>query len=490
MDAPLLARLLAAHAAETAGFHMPGHGAGAAWPPELAARLASLDSTELEDTDDLNAPGPALEAARAAAAAHWGAARSWLLAGGSSLGIAAALLAAAGRGGAIAVERTAHQASLRAAMLAGYRVSVLAQPSDAEPDWQRPLPGAVTPQVLTQALEADPALRTVLITSPDYYGRYTPLAELAACCRRHGATLIVDAAHAAHYASLPALASASALAEGADLVVQSAHKTLPALTGAAYLHLGTARRVAEARVDEALRLLQGSSPSLLIAASADYARAWVAANGAAEAQRLTAAWRGLREQMRGSQAGGLGPLRLSTVDGGGRDPLRWLIGCTRHGASARLARALADEGLVVEFHDHRRLILIPPLATPTTAVEALGRALLALAPGLVEGPLTAEEARLSNVDAQWQALCRQGADFAYQPHEILSMRQEPAHCALEEGTGRIAAAAVQPYPPGIPLIWPGERIQAGQLELLRALRDEGLGVQGLEAGLAVLAQPP
>ncbi|MDI9469343.1 MAG: hypothetical protein QM296_03960 [Bacillota bacterium] len=477
--APLLDRLLAAGAAAPLGFHMPGHAAGRAWPPELAARLAALDCTETPLTDDLNAPGAALEAACRLASQAWGAGRSWLLAGGSTLGIRTAVLAAVGRHGTLAVERGAHQAALQTVSLLNLPFRLLPQPAVAA-DWQRPLPAAVDPEQLDTLLRQDPGIRAVLLTSPDYYGRIAPVRPLADVCHRHGLPLLVDAAHGAHFAYIPELKEYCALCQGADLVVQSAHKTLPALTGAALLHVSREAletgRVRASAVEAALGLWQGSSPSLLIAATADWARAWMTVNAGERAAELIRAWAALGERLAGERARApvVGPIRLSRP-APDRDPLRFLIGCTQVGDTARLAAALGGQGIAIEFHDHRRLVLLPSFAHGAGDIGRLGDALAELTAGLADGE---DEPRLVAGDRAWGGLLGREADFACHPSQLFDVpcRRLP----LGDSEGAVAARAVRPYPPGIPLLWPGEQVAAEVLRDLAVLADLGVAGDGLE----------
>ncbi len=492
--APLLARLLAAASGTAIGFHMPGHAAGRAWPPELASCLASLDSTETPLTDDLNAPGETLEAACRLAAEAWGAGRSWLLAGGSTLGIRAAVLAAVGRHGTVAVERGAHQAALQTVSLLKLPFRLLPQctvvpPPQPAADWQRPLPAAVDPGRLDAVLREDPAIGAVLVTSPDYYGRIAPTRQLAAVCHRHGRTLLVDAAHGAHFAFVPVLEKQCALRQGADIVIQSAHKTLPALTGAALLHISgeavASGRVRPSAIDAALGLWQGSSPSLLIAATADWARAWMAVHAPVRAAELISAWSALAKQLatRRPRTPVAGPIRLSRP-APDRDPLRFLIGCTEVGDTTRLAAALLRRGIAIEFHDHRRLVLLPSFAHGAAEIRQLGDALAELTSGLADGE---DAAPLAAGDRAWSGLLSREGDFACHPAGLFDAPS--CRLPLADCEGAVLRSAVRPYPPGIPLLWPGERLNAAALRDLTVLAELGAAEGWLELAETVSEGP-
>ena len=242
-----------------ARLHMPGHkGKG---PLGCEGR----DITEIAGADSLYEAGGVIAQSEQNAAALFGAKATFYSAGGSSQCIGAMLCLALqkSKSRVVLAARNAHKSFLHAAALLDADVRWL---------WPRPyslLACPVTPELLENALAALPeAPAAVYITSPDYLGNVQPVAALAKVCRAHDAPLLVDNAHGAYLHFLPA--PAHPLDEGADLCCDSAHKTLPVLTGGAYLHLS---REAEAQVGRwaksAMALFGSSSPSYLILQSLD-----------------------------------------------------------------------------------------------------------------------------------------------------------------------------------------------------------------------------
>ena len=239
--------------------HMPGHkGRG-------PLGFEALDITEIDGADELYAPTGIIAESEANAARLFGA-RTFYSAEGSSLAIRAmlALAAAGGERPLVLAGRNAHRAFLSAAALL-----------DMDVEWLHPAPGEayhscrMTPGAVDAALtRLDGRCRAVYVTSPDYLGHVADIAALAGVCHDHGALLLVDNAHGAYLKFLPG-GSRHPIDLGADMCCDSAHKTLPAVTGAAYLHLRQGLDISPARVREALVLFGSSSPSWLILQSLD-----------------------------------------------------------------------------------------------------------------------------------------------------------------------------------------------------------------------------
>lgn len=496
-DAPLLAALLRYADQGRISFHMPGHQDGKGFPEAFRYRLAEIDATELAATDDLNQPaGPAAEAMRAAADA-FGAAGTLFVTGGSTTGLYAMITAFCPRGSKLVVSRSVHRSILNIAILLNLTV-VFIQPRNGLPDLSgddnRMLPPLTPPDTdaLRQTLAAHPDARAVLVTSPDYYGTCPDLKAMAEVADTFGCPLLVDEAHGAHLCFSPERLPPAALAAGASACVQSAHKTLPALTQGAYLHLASGlsdRRIripgrqdgkfgdaAETtllrRLRSSLSLYQTSSPSLMIGASLDYARVFMSRNGADLIEMTLAAIdrfaRSLPAGMRATDA------RRQTDGGLWRDPLRVVVDVTGTGRTGfDWSARLTSLGVDVEMADIRRLVLIPDLQNAERTLPALTDALCSLA---TTGDLD------SHMILADRALCRSLTDApqaVLNPGSSLLNDQPTRLLPMPDAVGMIAAEAVIPYPPGIPLIWPGEVLKPDLLALSRILLDNGFCLHGI-----------
>ena len=505
-ELPLLHSLLGNASSGRVSFHMPGHSDAKGFPAWFASAALHLDTTELPETDDLNHPtGPAKQAMDLAAHA-FGAGWTRFVTCGATCGILAMVAAVCPRGSTVLLQRTCHRSVLSAVALLGLHpvflpvyVPMALLPFAAAP-LQPAFPTApfppAAPDEVARALDRDPSIRAVLLTSPDYYGTASDLTPIARTVHAHNALLLVDEAHGAHFAFAPGLLPPSAMASGADIAVQSAHKTLPALTQAALLHVSSsalvAGRVDTTRIEEALRTFQTSSPSFLIAASLDYARHEMQRHGR---QRIESRLRAISDTF-GGEPSRAGPFRvvgavpgvpLRDLPGAPmRDPLRIVLDVTDAGLTGfEAARRLSRLGISAEMADPARIVLIPSLfgQDDDADLAALGRALHAAA---VAGPAS---------DAPWPLPPDEYGTRLSTPAEVVmppgvlfdGLPRESV--LLAEAAGRIVLDPLIPYPPGIPLVWPGERLDIRSVRLLVALVAAGGSVSGLSAGTVGCARP-
>ncbi len=503
-DMPLVSSLLGNASSGRVSFHMPGHADGNGFPTWFAGMALRMDTTELPETGDLNRPtGAALQAMELAAAA-FGAAWTRFLTCGATSGVLALVAASCPRGSRLLVQRTCHRSVVSAVALLGLEpVFLPVDPRDASRAAREPSPDGsaaaplppVSPAAVAAALDRDPRIRAVLVTSPDYYGTVSDLAAVAASAHAHAVPLLVDEAHGAHFAFSRACPR-TALASGADLVVQSAHKTLPALTQAALLHVSrgavSSGRVDLGRVSEALRMFQTSSPSFLVAASIDFARAALQADAERLLPRRERALRALGQRLRGMAGQPFVPVdeafsRDRRFKAPGRDPFRFVLDVHRSGLTGfEAARRLAAHGISVEMADPRRLVLIPPLLVEESGdaegdpdfpdLRALERALRAI---LAEGPADGPPWPLPG--EAFGALLSTPAEPALPPAVWFGPERREA-VPLAQAVGRALAEPLVPYPPGIPLVWPGERLDAARAGLVLALLAAGGTVDGLSDG--------
>jgi len=474
--APLVAALAAYERRRTASFHVPGHKAGAAYreDPSVSERLGSIgawDATELRGLDDLHAPEGAIAEAQALAAACFGADRTYFLVGGSTVGNLAAIGAAASAGELVVMQRNVHKSALHALALFGLGAVFVAPERDAATG----LYGGVEASAVEEALRRYPEARAVFVTSPNYYGMTADVAALADVAHARGVPLIVDEAHGAHFGHHPRFPR-SALQCGADVVVQSTHKMLPALTMGAMLHVQGHRASAE-RIERWLRMLQSSSPSYPIMASLDWARRELHANGAAMFEPALRAVDRMTEALAtsGEESGRAGErfgVRRTA------DPLKPLL-YDRYGelSGYALSDKLADAGVYVEMADETYAVLACSAATSEADTDAAVRALREID---VRDPAKKKEIRLnfSNTKTLWGASLSSPvymrADEPLQPGS-----GDCEAVPLERSAGAVSAEMVIPYPPGIPLLYPGERISAQVVDALAALREQGAAVQGV-----------
>ncbi|NEO25846.1 MAG: aminotransferase class I/II-fold pyridoxal phosphate-dependent enzyme, partial [Kamptonema sp. SIO4C4] len=260
-----------------APFYAPGHKLGQGIAPQLqdwwGKAAFQADLPELPEFDNLFAPEGAILEAQTLAARTFGADSTYFLINGSTGGILAAILATCHPGDKLILPRNIHQAAISGLILSG-AIPVFLQP-DYDPITD--LAYSITPEAVSRALEAHPDAKGVLLLYPTYQGVGGDIEAIAKLTHDYHIPLLVDEAHGAHFAFHPDLPP-SALSAGADLTVQSTHKTLGSLSQASMLHT-QGRRINPQRLQTALQLVQSTSPNALLLASLDATREQMARDG-------------------------------------------------------------------------------------------------------------------------------------------------------------------------------------------------------------------
>lgn len=441
--------MLTAVSARRSG-HMPGHKGQS---PFGAADLYALDTTELPNTDDLYAAEGGLREAMRLYADAAGAAKTIFLHNGSTAGNHVMLQMYAREGETVLLPRNAHLSAVNACVLGGMRVKWM--PVRCTPDGYCYLEEA---DVLA-AIHANPDAKAMLLVRPDYYGgamREDAFRRIADAAHHQGTKVVVDEAHGAHFPWCDGMTSAGAL--GADAWVQSVHKTLMGLTGSAVLHLADAAD--EQRAWTLLRREQTSSPSFLLMLSIDDSRAWMAEHGRARLRALSEAVADVRGRLAST------PYHDAYADWANLpvcfDPTRLVISAPQGGK--RLAEQLREAGLDVEMADERRVVLILSVMDEIDEIRRL--------PELLANIPVEEEKRFAPLMPMPEMM-----------EAVLTPRQaamaEEILVPLDKAEGKIAAAAVGLYPPGIPLLAPGERVTRAIIKQLQeAGTRERFGVEG------------
>ena len=445
-------------------FAMPGHMQSGDF--DCLGSAAAVDFTEIDGLDNLHAPEGILRDAMARAARRFGAERCFFLVNGSTVGVLAAIWAAAGPGGrrgTVLSARNAHRSVWNALMLTGSPIRTVTPRT-------HPLGFAldVTPGEVEAALDGIPDPAAVVVTSPTYDGVVSDVAGIAKVCHRRGVPLLVDAAHGAHLGFLdPAVPNPVAC--GADAVVMSLHKTLPSLTQTALLHVSGSRIDPDA-VAEALTIFETSSPSYPLMASID---------GCVDAMGdpgLFTAWHDRLVRIRESVPQ---PFSFASPRGCFAFDESKLI-LSAEGAEGRdLTRFLRSRGIEPEMTSLRYTLLLTGAGLGDDAVGKLCRALQEL-PEAFPGREPISEAPGTAPDITPGTAPDTGKPP--QTERVLSIREAAARPrvsrSLADAEGEIAAESVTPYPPGIPLLLPGERITRAALDAIRACRQAGIAVLG------------
>jgi arginine decarboxylase len=467
---PLVAALQQCADRDDAPFYTPGHKRGRSIATGLKAawgdRVFRADLPELPGLDNLFAPEAAIQAAQELAAQAFGADRTWFLVNGSTCGVVAAMLATCAAGDKIILPRNCHQSAITGLILSG------AQPIFVQPEYDplRDLAHGVQPETIALALSQHPDAKAVLLLYPTYYGTCSDLVTIAQQVHEHGIPLLVDEAHGAHFGFHPGLPTA-ALAAGADLAVQSTHKTLSALTQAAMLHL-QGPRVSPLRVSGALQLLQSTSPNYLLLASLDAARQQMALEGTQRLEQVLQLAEQARSQIQ--QIPDLSLLNPEDAFSSGFYALD-LTRLTVSVAGLGIDGFAADEWLrdrcavVAELPTWQHLTFILSIGNIAQDVERLVAALRQLPRGsgtptcsILPSPDSANSPVLTP-----PPLSPRQAFFA-----AVETR------AIAQAVNEISAELICPYPPGIPVLMPGERVTAAAIARLRQVQAAGGVISG------------
>jgi arginine decarboxylase len=441
-----------------AAFHTPGHiqgkGAHKVLRDVMGARVLSLDiSPGLGDLDGV--PGSALDQAQALAAEAYGADRSWFLVNGSTLGNQVMVTAVCHPGDVILTSRNTHRSIISALMVGGVRPLYI--PAELDPDSH--IAHGVTPALVDSALAAHPEVRAVLVVSPTYYGVCSDVAGIAHASHRHGIPLLVDEAWGPHFPFHPDL-PAHALSQGADMVVTGAHKLLSAFLQSSMLHV-RGDLVDHDRVEVVNRMMQSTSPSCLLRASLDVARMQMATEG--EALLSTAIELAEEARARINDHPLLSCLDKRLVGSHGVvavDPTRLSVNVIRTGHTGYEAERMlfADHGVTVELADYANVLANVTMGHTRADLTQLTDGLYAIA----------EVAQHDRLDPQGfvERALYDLPEQVMSPGEAFHAPQE--RVTLADAAGRVSAELAATYPPGIPVVVPGERLTAALVRHLAA----------------------
>ena len=491
----LLERLTEYAGSDAYPFHMPGHkrreipdGIPGGFPDPYG-----IDITEIDGFDNLHHAEGILKDAMDEAAAIYGADRSWYLVNGSTCGILSAVFAATENGGKILTARNCHKAVYHAICLNRLEAEYLYPEEITE----FRINGGIRAEDVRKALEKDAMrcagnsgdvrgkitkIQAVLITSPTYEGVVSDIRAIADAAHEYGIPLIVDEAHGAHleYADQCHSFPKSALEYGADIVIQSLHKTLPCFTQTAILHV-KGKLVDQDRISRYLSMFQTSSPSYLFMAGMERCIRYMDGDGRNEMIRYEKRLERFMERMEGLQV-------LEVLDReicgkyrtvAGWDPSKIVVSTMRaedfHGEE--LAETLRRKyHLEMEMTAPEYVIAMTSLMDTEEGFERLGTALLE-----IDGALRRRMESGRKEKAASETPEGLESKLSHPVRRMLiceAMDADTERTAFQDTVGKVSAEFVYLYPPGIPIIAPGEVFTDAIVEKIMAYKAAGLLVQG------------
>ncbi|OES44042.1 aminotransferase class I/II-fold pyridoxal phosphate-dependent enzyme [Domibacillus iocasae] len=429
-------------------FHVPGHKNGF-----LNSYMdLSFDFTELTGLDDFHAPEGCIAEAENMLSDVYETVESKFLINGSTVGNLIMILGTLSKGDVVFVQRNCHKSVLNALKMAEVFPVFLA------PDVDKRTQTATlfSVQTLKKAFAAYPGCKAVIFTYPTYYGMTGSFQELAMIARSHGSWVLVDEAHGAHFTMNEKELPVSALQMGADIVVQSAHKMLPAMTMGAYLHIQS-EKIDRGKIHFYLQALQSSSPSYPIMASLDYARSYLA----------------LYEEKDHAYSIDVKKRIIQLLEAKGftciivDDPYKLLVrveGLTGYNVQELFEAA----GVYIELADPCQVLLIFPL------LKAGESSFEELAVEKLKNLQMKKEKAAALLPDILQSKYVSALALPYNEHS----RYKKKAVSLEKAIGSVSAEMVIPYPPGIPLVMEGESISINHIETIKWLMKQGAHFHG------------
>ena len=436
--------------------HMPGH-------KRRMGEMGNpffIDITEIDGFDDLhNAKGILKEAQQRAANVYHSEETHYLI-NGSTAGVLSAVSALVSFGGKILLARNSHKSAYHAALLRGLKIHYL-YPQSIE-KWG--INGEILPSDVDNILQKEPDIEAVMLTSPTYDGVVSEVREIAKIAHHYGVPLIVDAAHGAHF-PFSSYFPEDAVSAGADVVIHSLHKTLPSLTQTALLHLN-GNRIDKEKIRNYLSIYQTSSPSYVLMASIDTCIKWAAEHRDAFesfCKRLD----GLLDSLRKMHS-------LTLIEVPRMDATKVLIsvqGLSINGLElAKILRTTYH--IEVEMACSSYLCAITTVADREEDLHRLQTALLSIDKSLSKTETKAKKPVLKTESV----LPAKSVCTLLEANEA-----EKELCPLSDAKGRISGDFVTLYPPGIPLLAPGEMISKEMILRIFSYQRDGFTLYGIHA---------
>lgn len=446
-------------------FHMPGHKGSGIYREtghgDFLKCMMDGDITEIPGADNLFHNNGILADTARAYGAIYGVKKSYLLVNGTSCGIIAGILACVGEGDTLIMARNSHKSVYNAARLGGIRAEFV------YPSMTDGLAGPVAPEDVAEAFDRCPDAAAVILPSPNYYGICSDIKAIADIVHERGGILIVDQAHGAHLKMMEGLTRMPLSAEtgGADIIINSTHKTLASFTQSAVMNVNS-DRVSLDKIEDRLQMIESSSPSYILMGSLDINRSIIEEQG----ERLFRRWASCVDRFYREAAAIPGIRVMNNLPFLDRTKLN--IDATQLGMSgADLAEELLKRSIVAELATGGMVMCMTGIGTTDEHIDRLIRALTEISEEF--GSMGVINSDLSD-----------GAVS----EEVWTRRHLQGECAgkterinVNDAAGMCAADYIIPYPPGVPLVCRGEIITAEDCDYVSGLVSRGEDVLGVDS---------
>jgi len=455
-------------------FCMPGHKGGLGFLKttqgvELYKNLIKGDITEVDGVDNLHFAGGIIKESQQLLSEYYGSIKSYFLVNGSTSGNLAMIFSAFNEGDKIIVERNCHRSIFNAIIMRKLKPVYIKNKIHSKYDAPFPLDKEHFLYLIKENRDA----KGIIVTYPNYYGICFDLQYVIELARNYGMLVLVDAAHGAHFGASKLLPE-NPLKLGANMVVMSAHKTLPSLTQTAFLHVGEGIDIN--KVDFYVSAFLSTSPSYMFLCSMDYARFYIEEYGEKDYDELIKICAVNRKRINSlGKFYVLGPEDLRETLGNQdednnmytMDLTRYILNVPKGYSGHKLLQYLRVNKIQAEMSDSRNVVLI---FSPFDSSQAFNALYIALKKCDMK-TLEQEYVDLMDYDMPTTIMY---------PYEV--MDREKTIMELRQAEHKISAAAIVPYPPGIPIIMPGERIEKKTIAIIEYYLRNNVTVFGINQG--------
>lgn len=457
VHSPLYKRLIKRN--KHLSFHTPGHKNGSGFSEEFITNIMNIDVTEIKDTDDLHEPTGIILEAHNKAEKSFGADKSFMLVNGATVGIHTMVGSVCNSGDKLLVSRNAHK-SIWAAMALFDVKPIFIKPYY---DFDIQMSTQISCINVSNILQKNKDIKGIFIVNPTYYGLCTDIKSISDIAGNYDIPLLVDEAHGTHF-TFSKLLPDNASVSGADMWVNSAHKTLPSLTQSAWLH--TKNKYSK-KAKKILSMLETSSPSYILMASLDYAREFMENNGEHLIEILKQKIENIVKRLQ--------VIGYNIPDYTNNDEV-FDVDFTRlvieypSVSGYDLYEKLYDKGICAEMADSRRVVFI------ITVIDAINK----------DNP----------IEKLYDILEENSLEIINKiPYKLINfdiplpeMHQTPRQAMLcdseyiniKNANKRISTGIVGAYPPGIPIVGPGEEFSKDIIDILLSIKDMGGRLFGID----------
>ena len=443
-------------------FHMPGHSQGKGAPKILKRlfgdKFFDFDLTEVSGLDYLHYAQGVIRESEELASKLYGTKATIFLVNGTTAGVHAMILDSVKENEKIIIGRNSHRSVIGGILLAK------AKPIFVQPEFNDEF-GIITnltPESIEKVIKKNPDAKAILITTPNYYGLQGRVKDMVDVSHQYGLKVLIDEAHGAHFPFNDKFPK-SAIYLGADLVTQSAHKTLPTLTQTSFLHVVSDENNVD-RIEQILSIIESSSPSYIFMTALDVARREMALHGREMWDKAIEVAEYAREKIK--KLDGFKVITEDIINGNdiyAFDPIKLTINVEELGYSGfEFERYLNKNGIEIELADLKNVLLFITIGTSKSDVDKLISVLKKVPP---------KNKRMIKMPEFPEA-----APFAMLPFE--AFQQEFEVVPLKESKGRVSWGIVAPYPPGVPVLVPGMVINSNCIEFINEVFERGGLVQG------------